>query len=132
MRSHMEKAGIRILTIQGEFCAPGIQRNRLKLAKPEWYVFTVRIDGKRVGLQEMWETVKALGMPMVPVEELGNDLPHRYPTVEALLARAEGTYPNGGPSEGIVVRPLVPEFSPLVSGPLSMKVINNKYLLKNG
>ena len=33
---------LRTLTIQGEFCAPGIQKNRLKLLKPEWYMFTVR------------------------------------------------------------------------------------------
>lgn len=42
--------GLSLLTIQGEYCAPGIQSNRLRLLKPEWYVFTVREDGKRVGL----------------------------------------------------------------------------------
>ena len=35
------------ITIQGEFCGPGIQGNRLKLQRPEWYVFTVIIDGER-------------------------------------------------------------------------------------
>ena len=30
--------GLTTLTIQGELCAPGIQQNRLKLTKPEWYV----------------------------------------------------------------------------------------------
>ncbi|MBR2135440.1 MAG: hypothetical protein IJ855_04380 [Bacteroidales bacterium] len=131
MRSYMEKAGIYTLTVQGEFCAPGIQGNRLKLTKPEWYVFTVRINGKRAGLHEMIIATETLGMRMVPIEEMGTDLPHLYPTVEALLERAEGSYPNGGPKEGIVVRPEEPVFCPLVSGPLSMKVINNKYLLKN-
>ncbi|MDO5441647.1 MAG: RNA ligase family protein, partial [Bacillota bacterium] len=37
-------------TIQGEFCGPGIQQNRLKLVKAEWYVFTIRENGKRVNL----------------------------------------------------------------------------------
>ena len=32
--------------------------------------------------------------------------------------------------EGIVVRPKDPVYSPLLSGPLSMKVINNDYLIK--
>ena len=47
MESWMKEAGVSILAIQGELCAPGIQKNRLKLTKPEWYVFTVRIDGKQ-------------------------------------------------------------------------------------
>lgn len=42
MEALMQENGISTLTIQGELCAPGIQQNRLRLAKPEWYVFTVR------------------------------------------------------------------------------------------
>ena len=128
---YMHQHNIHTLTIQGEFCAPGIQRNRLKLTKPEWYVFTVRIDGKRVGLEKMKEVAEALGALMVPIEETGTDLPSHYPTVEALLTRAEGEYPNGGAKEGIVIRTIEPEFCPLISGPLSFKVVSNKYLLKN-
>lgn len=52
-------------------------------------------------------------------------------TVEALLERADGEYPNGGKKEGIVIRPTEPVFSERISGALSMKVVNNKYLLKN-
>lgn len=132
MEKYMAEHGIRILTIQGEFCAPGIQRNRLKLAKPEWYVFTVRIDGNRAGLEKMKEVAAAIGAPTIPVEETGHDLPSRYPGVDALLKRAEGSYPKGGPKEGIVIRTKEPEFCRLISGPLSMKVVNNRYLLKNG
>ncbi len=32
--------------------------------------------------------------------------------------------------EGIVIRPLEPVYSRIVEGPLSMKVLNNDYLLK--
>ena len=32
--------------------------------------------------------------------------------------------------EGIVIRPLEPVYSKTVEGPLSMKVLNNDYLLK--
>ena len=122
---------INTLTIQGEFCAPGIQKNRLRLQKPEWYVFTVRINGKRITLQEMQNVCHVLGMITVPIEEVGTDLPSKYPTVEALLERADGEYPNGGKKEGIVIRPTEPVFCPLISASLSMKVVNNKYLLKN-
>lgn len=120
------------ITIQGEFCAPGIQKNPLKLTKPEWYVFTVRSEGKRVGLETMKWACKEMGMPMVPLEEIGIDLPSKYPTVEALLERAEGTYETGGRKEGIVVRTTEPVYNETIGGPLSMKVVSNKYLLKNG
>ena len=119
------------LTIQGELCAPGIQQNRLKLIRPEWYVFTIRENGKRVGLGRMLEVCKALQLTTVPIEEVDIDLPSKYPTVEALLERADGNYPNGGKKEGVVIRPTEPVFCPLISASLSMKVVSNKYLLKN-
>ena len=118
-------------TIQGELCAPGIQKNRLKLTKPAWYVFTIRENGKRVGLTRMLEVCEKLQLESVPIEEIGTDLPVKYPTVEALLERADGNYPKGGKKEGIVIRPTEPVYCELVSGALSMKVVSNKYLLKN-
>ena len=125
------KNGIASITIQGEFCAPGIQKNRLKLTKPEWYVFTVIIDGKRAGLDKMTDVCKALELDMVPIEEIGDDLKSKYPTVEALLERSDGEYPNGGKKEGIVIRPIEPVYCDRIGTYLSMKVVNNKYLLKN-
>ncbi len=125
-----QREGLGTLTIQGELCAPGIQRNRLRLVKPEWYVFTIRENGNRVGLSRMLEICKELNMEHVPIEEVGNDLPSKYPSVEALLARADGDYPNGGKKEGIVIRPTEPVFCPLINASLSMKVVSNKYLLK--
>ena len=45
-----EDDSIKILTVQGEFCGAGIQKNRLRLAQPDWFVFTVEINGKRIGV----------------------------------------------------------------------------------
>lgn len=131
MEETAKRLSLKELTVQGEFCGPGIQKNRLKLQKPEWYVFTVRENGKRVGLEEMKAVCEALGVKHVPVEEVGDDLPGKYPTVEALLQRADGEYPNGGKKEGIVIRPVSPVMSGVTGEYLSMKIINNKYLLKN-
>ena len=131
MKAYSEKNNLHVFTIQGEFCAPGIQKNRLKLARPEWYVFTIREDGKRVGLNRILDICKELELLSVPIEEIDKDLPSKYPTVDALLERADGEYPNGGKKEGIVIRPTEPVFSERISGALSMKVVNNKYLLKN-
>ena len=123
--------GLTAFTIQGELCAPGIQKNRLKLPKPHWYVFTIRENGKRAGLNRMMEICKDLQLESVPIEEVGMDLPAKYPSVEALLERADGNYPNGGKKEGIVIRPTEPVYCELISAALSMKVVSNKYLLKN-
>lgn len=131
VEDYVKKYGLDTLTIQGELCAPGIQKNPLKLTKPEWYVFTIRENGKRVGLKMMRKICEQLGLTMVPIEETGVDLPAKYPTVESLLERAEGNYPCGTRKEGIVIRPIEPVFSELIGGSLSMKVVSNKYLLKN-
>lgn len=126
-----EKEGLNEFVVQGEFCAPGIQKNRLKLTKPEWYVFTIIENGNRVGLTRMLDICKELGFITVPIEEVDMDLPSKYPTVEALLERADGEYPNGGKKEGIVIRPTTPIYNHKIQGNLSMKVVSNKYLLKN-
>ena len=131
MEAFAKKENLATFTVQGELCAPGIQQNRLRLIKPEWYVFTIRENGKRVGLRRMLEICDLLGLEHIPIEEVGMDLPSKYPTVEALLARADGDYPKGGKKEGIVVRPTEPVFCPLISASLSMKIVSNKYLLKN-
>lgn len=131
IETYIKDKGYKTLTIQGEFCAPGIQKNRLKLKEPEWYVFTVRINGERVGLKKMQEVTKDLGLLMVPLEEEGHDLPSKYPDVNSLLLRSDGEYPNGGKKEGIVIRPTEPIYSEIVRSSLSMKVVSPKYLLKN-
>lgn len=64
----------------------------------------------------------------VPVEETGDQLP--YKTVEEFIERAKGKYPSGNYKEGIVIRPIESVYSKILEGPLSMKVINNDYLLK--
>jgi len=132
MREYLSTFHVNTLTVQGEFCAPGIQKNRLKLTTPKWYVFTVRIDGKRTSLDEMESVVTFLGLDSVPIEEKGTNLKSKYSSVESILERADGEYPNGGKKEGIVIRTIEPIYCPELGGPLSFKAVNNKYLLKNG
>lgn len=118
-----------LFTIQGEFCGPGIQANPIKLFKPEWYVFTIRENGQRVGLNRMLEICEILKLRHVPIEEIAYDLTSKYPNVESLLQRAEGKYETGSIKEGIVIRPTEPKFSKTISSSLSMKVVSNSYLL---
>lgn len=131
IRRYCFETGIETLTVQGEFCGAGIQKNPLRLQSPDWFVFTVRINGERVGLDMMNIICAALDLKTVPIEEVDCDLPSKYPTIEALLERADGLYENGGKKEGIVIRPVKPQFSNTISASLSMKVVSNKYLIKN-
>lgn len=126
----LQECGISDIAIQGEFCGAGIQKNRLKLVRPEWYVFTI-IDlntRRRYSLNQMRELCELLQLKTVPIEECGGVFP--YNSVEELLERAKGRYASGMNKEGIVIRPLEPVYSKIIEGPLSMKVLNNEYLLK--
>lgn len=130
IKNYYDKNKLNLLTIQGEFCGPGIQSNPIKLHKPEWYVFTIRVNGERIGLNQMLEICKELNLKSVLIEEVGYNLPSKYPTIESLLKRAEGKYETGSSKEGIVIRPTNPIYSERISESLSMKVVSNSYLLE--
>lgn len=122
----------RNLILQGEFCGEGIQKNRLKLKAPEWYVFNVffldeDIHRKMLGLYEMLDVCEKLGLKHVPIEEIFTfDM-----TLDECIARAKGNYQSGNKKEGIVIRPVEPEYSESLKKSLSFKVLNNDYLLKD-
>ena len=135
LRSFMRSNSICSITLQGEWCGEGIQKNRLKLKAPNWFVFTIDIDGKRIGFDELCDVCKVCGINHVECQEIGTDLPSVYPTPDDLIKRAEGipgkpTAYGASQPEGIVIRPMEPVYSKTLGGNLSMKVINNKYLLK--
>lgn len=117
------------IAIQGEFCGHGIQKNRLRLKEPAFYVFDIiHLDNmERCGYEELVSIVNELGLELVPIEEVGENFNY---TLEELLEKARGKYPSGVDKEGIVIRPLVPEYVREASGKLSFKVINNDFLLK--
>ena len=133
LRKYMIENGLQSITVQGELCGSGIQQNRMRLKQPDWFVFTVDENGRRVGWSEIRTVAEYINASLVPFEESGEDLCEKYPTADALLERSaenKAAY-NGSQPEGIVIRPLEPVYSRILQGPLSMKVINNRYLLKN-
>jgi ATP-dependent RNA circularization protein (DNA/RNA ligase family) len=127
----MSEIGLRSIMVAGEYCGPGIQSNRIHLKTRDWYLFDVRENGKRCGLEELQRVARILGFKTVPVEEVGTGFDEKYPTVEAVLERANGHYETGASKEGIVIRPTVPTYSNVIDAYLSMKAVSNKYLLKN-
>lgn len=119
----------RNIVLQGEFCGEGIQKNRLRLKNPEYYIFDI-IDldkVKRLNYKDLIETTQTLGMKTVPIEEVGEKFEYN---LEEILERAKGKYESGLDKEGIVVRPLIQEFVPDIHTKLSFKVLNNNFLIK--
>jgi RNA ligase (TIGR02306 family) len=120
------------LVIQGELCGPGIQGNKLGLKDHSLFFFNVIFieDGIHGGLDEIQEVCGHWlgGLETVPIEDV---FTFNY-TIEDLLEEAKGIYPiTGYPREGLVIRPVqhVPS-DRLHMNPLSFKVINNDFLLK--
>ncbi|MDR1625108.1 MAG: RNA ligase (ATP) [Spirochaetia bacterium] len=111
------------IVLTGEICGPGIQKNKLRLAALEWYVFDVKDwdSGRYLPYDGALELCASLGVPFVPLEERGEGFAY---TLEELLEKARGKYPSGLDKEGIVVRDSA---SPKA---VSFKVLNNDALLK--
>lgn len=120
----------RNIAVQGEFCGPGIEKNRLGLEHLHWYVFDVMdLDTHEYfSYQELKSFCKQYEFEMVQIVEEGTFF--RY-SVNELISKAEGKYLTGKTREGIVVRSQDSEYSVDLQSRLSFKVINNKYLLKN-
>jgi ATP-dependent RNA circularization protein (DNA/RNA ligase family) len=109
--------------LTGEICGPKIQKNRLRLAAFEWYVFDVKDWASKQYLpyDEACELCARLGVPIVPLEERGEHFDYE---LGQLLEKAKGKYPSGLDKEGIVVRNAASPKS------VSFKVLNNDALLK--
>lgn len=116
------------IVIQGEFCGPKIQGNRLGLNHYDFYVFNIFDKNmKLLPVKEMLELCERLGLKSVPIEEYGDDFAY---TTEELLERAHGKYPSGKDKEGIVIRPQNPFWYGPLRKSLSFKVLNNDFLKK--
>ena len=120
------------IAIQGEFCGPGIQKNRLKLMEPSLFVFDIIkiADNDKLtkcGLSDLSYYCKELGLDMVPIEESADSFNY---TMAELLEKAKGKYPSGMDKEGIVVRTQDYGRAGENMHKLSFKVINNDFLKK--
>jgi len=120
------------IVIQGEFCGEGIQKNRLKLMKPNLFVFDILIllgggGVKKVGLLKLKQYCEQLELDTVPIEEAGDSFNY---TLDELLERARGKYTSGLDKEGIVVRTQEAGHNNKINHKMSFKVINNDFLMK--
>lgn len=118
-------------SIQGEIAGPGIIGNPLGLQEVELFVFRVFDNDKQqyLGIEELREFCSKHNLQPVPLTY--ENVEFNFNT-EELLEMAKGFYsPSGHPQEGVVIVPMKPTYSEVLCGNLSMKVINNDYLLGN-
>ena len=136
----------RNLAIQGEIAGPNIQGNKLKLQDQQLFVFNVfDIDKQEYfSVADFFDFCKQYGLQTVPVlhtnwfaekkvvtgnQADGMTFSYEPYTIEDFLELAKGLYPSGYPREGIVIRPMVEQYSQALRGRMSFKAINNEFLL---
>lgn len=100
LKEYMKDRNISSIMVAGEYCGARIQKNRLMLNQRDWFIFTVRENEERKGLEEMQRVAELIGFNTVPVEETGCGLKSKYPTIEALLHRADTTIVGITPDVG--------------------------------
>lgn len=117
------------IALQGEFCGPKIQGNKLNLSEYEFFLFDVfDIDkSTRLDLNDILDTAKQLDIKTVPIEQLGDSFNY---TFDELLKLADGFYISSSRKEGIVVRTQKNIVDKYLDTRLSFKVINNNFLLE--
>lgn len=118
------------LVLQGEITGPGIQKNHLMIKEIDIYIFDIWFidERKYASMQEMIDLCSQLGLKTVPVD---NICTFNY-SMEQLIEMAKGKYSGTQNNrEGIVIRPTLPMKSAELGGRLSIKVLNNDYLLKD-
>lgn len=120
-----------ILAFQGEIIGPGCNKNRLDRKELEYYVFNI-YDTKNQRYLHMTEVVdicKFLDLPTVPILHRNtciNEL-KEYQSLPSIMNVAENMeYPNGFPSEGLVIKTHSDGKIPR----LSFKVVSRLYLDK--
>lgn len=119
------------IAVQGEVYGTGLNGNHLGLPDVQFAAFNLFdiIGRKYYGYDQMMMICKDLGIPTVPVVYRGVcDF-----TLDDLIKLAnEQKYPNGKAAEGIVIRTVEEDYSRVLDGRLSVKVISENYALEHG
>lgn len=130
LEGRLRKVGMN-LGLQGEVLGSGVQGNKYKLSGLQLKLFNVfDIDKRRyLCYPDFAEMVTRLQLEAVPIITANYELPK---TVDELVEFSKGRslLNKDTPREGIVLRPLVEEYEPLLYGRLSFKTINPDFLIK--
>ena len=116
--------------IQAEICGPKIQDNPLSLKEEEMFIFNIKLLeremlGSYYGHQSMIDFCDVRSLPMVPTIKIIEKFDLTLPQLQELANNAK--YDNGAEAEGIVIRPLIYQYSRVLRKMLSVKVLNQNY-----
>lgn len=119
----------RNIALQGELYGPNIQGNKLGISKISLAFFSAfDIDKhKYLDKKELVDICAFLDLTMVPIVWEGK---MEFTLPELVTIANSQVYPNGSEAEGIVLRPVVSEESVILKTNLSVKIINENFLLK--
>lgn len=121
----------RNIAIQGELMGPGIQGNREKLPRQQFYCFDVwDIDNQRYLLKgERDPIIQATGLEIVPVLGVGTLMELGCDTLNGMLKFVNRPSMSHKIAEGVIFKVIDVPYS--FSKPMhySFKCINNRYLL---
>ena len=120
------------IAIQGEFCGPKVNNNRLELKDYKYYVFNIKDlnTGYYLGYYEMKKLADELKLDTVPLLEIikftNNITIHNF---QEIANKVNYITPMNKKvaGEGIVIRPLNPKWSNILNKFLSVKIINQNY-----
>lgn len=121
------------IVCQGECVGEGIQGNRMGIKGHDLLIFNVFLveDCKYLDYADFIQFCKDYDLKTVPIED-DNFMFDGNETVDDVLAMADGVYDNGHLREGIVFRPVIEQYSPILKGRLSFKAVSNQFLEKIG
>lgn len=128
IKTKLEKFGGKY-AIQCEIYGPKINKNRLEEKEIKIAIFTIKNikDNYYVDFKELVQVCKDMDLPMVEVIEEGI---FKYKTVEEMVDKSKGFYPNTKyPREGLVYR--LKENWNKDKIRASFKVINDDYLVQD-
>ncbi len=119
------------ISIQGEIIGPGLQGNKMGLSEIALSVFNVfDIDTHSYfNYDDFVAFCDKLELPRV--KEIWRGI-FNFSLEELINLSNEQKYENNLPAEGIVLRPCIEKYSPILEGRLSGKIINENFALKYG
>lgn len=116
------------IAIQGEFCSPKVNNNKIGLYENTFYVFNIKdLDtDKYFGLNQLQLWTISNNILLVPII-LRNQICDDSWTLGKFQNLANDVKYNNDPGEGIVIRPTEPFRSIILQKSFSVKLINKDY-----
>ncbi len=115
----------RKIILQGEFCGPKINGNKMKLTEFHYYIFTIYENEQYYKYFDMYNLCNSNGLEIVPL--IGELYVTEETTINDFQLIADDVKYGDDKGEGIVVRPLIPYRSNVLNKNSSFKVINRMY-----